>query len=158
MFDYDRYGNAFVDRRLHKLRVLITEQSDEVFVERGITAPSACVSVILFLQDKGNGSIAQIAEALGYSHQLINHRLQQLEKAGFTTRFADPRDKRKWRIKLTTRGLREAERVEEALPLIARAFDDLFSDLDVDLTLKLKDLHSALSKQPIGNRIKAETQ
>jgi DNA-binding MarR family transcriptional regulator len=154
MFDYDEYGNAFVDMRLHRLRVLITEQCDDLFLERGISAPSAAVSVLLFLSQKGHANITQIANALSYSHQLINHRLGQLEKAGFIQRFADVRDKRRWLIKLTAIGRKEARKIDQALPEIAHAFDDLFEKLGVDLSRTLNEIHKSLSRETLSERLK----
>jgi len=152
-FDYDRFGAAFVDMRLHRLRVLITEQSDELFRERGIEASSAAASVLLLLLERKHASITQIAEALGYSHQLINHRLKQLEALGLLARIVDARDRRKWLVKLTAKGRAEANRVAGILPLIASAFDALFARAGIDLSAALEDARADLVSTSLSARV-----
>ena len=155
-FDYDRFGSAFVDMRLHRLRVLITEQSDELFRERGIEASSAAASVLLLLLERQHASITQIADALGYSHQLINHRLKQLESLGQITRITDTRDRRKWLVKLTAKGRTEAQKVAETLPLIASAFDALFERAGVNLSSALEEARAELAATPLTTRLQSQ--
>lgn len=151
-FDYDRYGSAFVDMRLHKLRSLMTSQFDILFEEHGIQIPSACVSVILFLAHGHRASIAQIAESTGYSHQLISQRLSLLESLSLAKRVQDPRDGRKWLIALTKKGRVQAERVEDFLSIARHVVDDLFVEIDVDLDRVLIAASDAMKRKPLSVR------
>lgn len=157
MFNYDEYGNVFIDMRLHRLRVLITEQCDDFFMGRGISTSSANVSVMLFLKERGQASIAQIAESLGYSHQLINHRLRQLEKQGYLGRHTDARDSRKWLIRLTPAGLEEATLIQNVLPEMGSVFDRLFEDIDPAFCETVDKFIQALSAQTVSQRADADS-
>lgn len=157
MFEYQHYGSAFFDMRLHKLRVLITEQMDRALLERDISPPSSAISVMLYLADIPHASIARIADALGYSHQLIAHRLKQLEKLGLIVRFVDASDRRKSLIELTPKGRVEAEKINALMPDIAKAFDDIFERLGTNLSNRIDDVRSELITLPLHDRLSAET-
>ena len=152
-FQYETHGNVFLARRLHKLRELITDQSDEVFIIEGITAPSHTVSVLLYLGQVKDSSISKVADRLGYSHQLINHRLLQLMEMGFIERLQVPRDRRRCLVSLTQKGKSEVHKVESALPKISGAFDQLFKELGVDLGETLYEALQFLTSRPIADRI-----
>ena len=152
-FDYQPYGAAFFDRHLHKLRELITLQSDELFSALGISAPSPTVSTLLHLLANGSASIARLSDDLGYSHQLISQRLAQLSDMGFIERSADPRDKRKKLIRLTRRGRNEAERVDRALPRLAKAIESVFEEIESDVQASVRGMRAALQDQSIVERV-----
>lgn len=155
-FRYERHGSVFLARRLHKLRELITDQSDEVFIHEGITAPSHCVSVLLYLNQTRNCSISKIADKLGYSHQLINYRLTQLTDLGFVERIQDDRDRRRRLMSLTKKGRSEVHKIETALPKIAATFDHLFEDIGVELNEALSLAFQQLKDRPLVDRIQSE--
>jgi len=152
-FDYQPHGAAFFDRHLHKLRELITLQSDELFSALGISTPSPAVSTLLYLLANGSASIARLSDDLGYSHQLISQRLAQLSDMGFIERSADPRDKRKKLIKLTRRGRNEAQRVDDALPKLAKAIEGVFDEIESDVQIAVRAMHAALNNKSIVERV-----
>ena len=152
-FDFTAWGSAFVDARLHKLRETITRQSDLLFQEQGVEIPSSCTSVVLFLAPERRASIAQIADALGYSHQLINQRLAQLEAQAFVERRSDQRDRRRRLIALTAAGRRQAQLLEALLPRVAMAFQRLFDEIGVDLEQGLSSCMDALHARPLTRRV-----
>lgn len=154
MFDFNTHKNAFVDSRLHKLRVLITEQSDELFLQVGIQVSSSCISILLYLLKESQRNIAQIANALGYSHQLIAHRLKSLEKNDFVKRSVDCRDRRKLLISLTADGEEEAKKISEILPVISTVFENIFRDLDLNFVEELANLQAQLQEKSLGERSK----
>jgi DNA-binding MarR family transcriptional regulator len=157
-FNFDSYGSAFLAMRLHRLRVLITAQSDELFLEQGVVVPSHCVSVVLLVARKNRVSIAQIADMLGYSHQLINQRLSQLEAMSLTKRRDHVRDKRKCMIELTAKGRREAAALEATLPLASRAFEEMFLEIGIDLERALRAATEALAARSLGARVASLSQ
>ena len=152
-FDYDRYGNAFLAMRLHRLRSKVTEQCDVMFAENGLRIPTACVSVMLFLAETNRTSIATIAKETGYSHQLVTQRLAQLEALKMVERFENVADRRKWNIRLTRRGHTEAAKILEFLDHATAAFSNLFDELGADLDHLLTEADRLLDVRPLGERI-----
>lgn len=152
-FDFDQYGNAFVAMRLHRVRTIMSEQFDKLFEQHGINIPTACISVLLFLAQEGRASIAGIARSTGYSHQLINQRLLQLERLSLVVRSDDKRDGRKRIVHLTREGKREAVKVETFLDTANLALDDLFAELDINLYELLAKTENALESHPLTSRV-----
>ncbi len=157
MFNYVQYGNAFLDMRLHQLRVLLTEQTDDIFEKNGIAVASSSVSVVLFLFENSSGSAAKLASSLGYSHQLISHRITQLEAASLVERFPDDQDRRKSVIKLTPLGKKEAKKIKKILPAVAYAIDSALGSSNLNLSAKLADLHQTFVQTSIGERIEQQS-
>lgn len=145
--------SAFLAMHLHHLRKLITRQSDRLFADQGIRAPSSCVSVLMTLDDAGPGSIAYLADSLGYSHQLISQRLSKLEDLGFIEKRPDPADQRKSVVGLTDAGKEQAALINEVLPMAAAAFDQVFDALGVDLCDAATRAHALLTANPLTDRV-----
>lgn len=157
-FEYDKYGSAFLDMRLHKLRIQITDQMDFAFETHGIDIPSTCISLVLYLLERPTASIAQLAEGTNYSHQLINQRLTQLEALSFSKRVPDTRDRRRMLITLTPVGIKQARKLENFLTITSDVFDDIFEEIGIDLQAAVTAARAAISTRSILNRINAQPQ
>lgn len=151
-FDFNDYGMTFLARYLHRLRVAISEQSDEVFESAGLTVPSHCSSLLLLLEQHGRAPITRLADALGYSHQLVNQRLAILQKHRFIRRSKDPNDRRRTLVVLTKRGLEEAAKAKVALRRIDRGLQHLIDEIDVDLKRLLEAARVSLDENRIAER------
>lgn len=151
-FDFDAYGSAFLATRLHKLRVLISDQCEDLFAARDIMIPSSCVSISLVLGKIGPASITKIASATTYSHQLVSQHLIKMENLDLIGRQPDPRDSRRLQISLTAKGQSEVDKLGEALQELATLFDGLFTELDCDLQNVLIEATHSLEKAPLDQR------
>lgn len=130
------HQDAFLAMYLHRLRRLVSMQCDVLFDEYGIRAPSHATSVFLYLLERRRASITELADALNYSHQLMNQRLGVLEDLGLIERLPDPKDGRKVLFRLTRRGSAEANRIAKVIPIAAAAIEDLFAEMGVNLREK----------------------
>lgn len=151
-FDFDAYGSAFLATRLHKLRVLISDQCEDLFADHNIIIPSSCVSISLVLGQIGPTSITKIASATTYSHQLVSQHLVKMENLDLIERQSDPRDNRRLLISLTPKGKEEVQKLDEALRKLAKLFDNLFVELDCDLKNTLIKATYSLNKVPLNRR------
>ena len=151
-FEYERYGSAFLDMRLHRLRSTITEQLDVLFLQNDIGIPSTCISTILFLDQVKCANISQIAKATGYSHQLINQRLAQLESLSLVNRLEDVLDRRKLSLALTNKGKKEAKKVDVLLEQAGRLINDLYEEIEINLDRVLVAAQQALDDNPLYAR------
>lgn len=143
-FDFDSYGMGFLARHLHRLRVIISEQSDEVFVEMGVSVPSHCASLMLFLDECGGAPVMKTAEALGYSHQLVNQRIGILEKHECAAKYIDPDDRRRSLVRLTAAGRKQTRLVRKAMPLIDIGLRDALAPHDKKMQQHLIDVRESL--------------
>jgi len=148
-FDFDAFGKTFLAGHLHRLRTLISAQSDAVFEQFDIVFPSHCASLMLLIEEHKCAPVMAIAESLGYSHQLINQRISILEKAGCLQKSRDPNDRRKSIISLTRRGRLQAKKVREALSAIDAGIKSLCTEISIDLLLTMKEARQLLLSRPL---------
>lgn len=151
-FDFDSYGSAFLARNFHKVRALLSEQSDDIFKEVGASIPSHCASLVLFLHDNKQAPVMKIAAALDYSYQLINQRLAILEKQGCVEKFPDPADRRRTLVTLSKRGKNEVTKIRRALKIIDCGIDNLLFEMNVNLLQDSARAANALMSTPLSRR------
>lgn len=156
-FDFDKYGSAFLAMRLHRLRLVITAQSDVLLEQLDIRVPSSCVSVVLFLKERKAASISQIAAGTDYSHQLISQRLAQLEKLKLINRDSNELDGRKLLIRLTKKGENQAVQLEKMIEVSAEIMNGIYSEIDCDLDEVLDNATSLLKNKPMAERARLMT-
>lgn len=152
-FDFDAHGSAFLARNLHRLRRLVTEQSDAMFEDAEIDVPSSCVSTMLLLARERPSSIAAVAAGTGYSHQLVSQRLALLERLGLVRATPNARDRRKRNIALTESGAAQAQLIAEFLQSAGAAFEDLEREIGIDLSDAVGRAAEALARRPLRARI-----
>lgn len=143
---------------LHRLRRLLTIQTDQLFEKHGVLLPSSCVSIMLYLYEHQHASITELSEQLDYSHQLINQRLGILLSIDLVAKNADPRDRRRSRITLTRRGKNQARKLLELMPVTADAFATLIGETGTDLVEILTQTRKSLERRPLVSRVKESGQ
>jgi DNA-binding MarR family transcriptional regulator len=151
-FDYDKYGDAFLAMHLHRLRVLITAQCDKLNEGRGIVTPSACTSTLMFLGEHESASLSELAEELGYSHQLTNQRVVLLTRLKLVRRVTDARDRRKVRVTLTALGAEEVEKIHGVVRDSAVVFSKLFDEIGFNVRDALIRAEQLLGERSIAAR------
>lgn len=151
-FDFEDYGMTFFARDLHRLRIVISEQSDDIFDEAGASIPSHCASLILILDDYDEAPVMKLAAALGYSHQLLNQRIKILEKNGCVRKHLDPNDRRRTLVSLTKHGRSEAAKVRNALPIIDAGIRNAVLKHNADIQQTVKNVRLALLASSLSDR------
>lgn len=154
-FNFDDYGLTFLARHLHRLRVVISEQSDAIFAQEDISVPSHCSSLIVFLHEHGEISVMKIANALGYSHQLVMQRIALLQMQNLVSKRRDPTDRRRSLISLNSTGQLEAKRVLTALPIIDAGIASVLSEVESRLQDELPYIREALLQRSLSERGRA---
>ena len=145
---------AFVSNKLLRLVDLIAEQGDDLLREAEITIPSRAVGCTLFIGDKGQVSLADIAKALDEPHQLPAQRVESLIQLGLLERRDDPKDGRRKVLRLTKNGKAQYQRLRVRLAEIEQAFTDLYDEIDYDLSAILDRVIDALHRTPLLERIR----
>lgn len=150
-----RTGSAFLARRLYQLADIIAEQGEGFLADLDVPLGSRYVSVIHLLRARHRTSIADIAEALGLSHQLCTQRITALKAQGFVRDQRDPDDGRKLQLILTDEGLVVADKLAMALVTAEQTYADLFEEIGVDLFAATSDAMTALTRRSLQSRIKS---
>lgn len=145
-------GPAFLGARAQRLADLISDQGDAFFREAGIVIPVRTVSTVLYLRQQGPSSLVQIAAALGEPHQVTAKRTARLQALSMVSCKVDPNDKRRKLFRLTRKGNRESDLIDERCKDAIRIFETLNRDLNLHLGHALDAAHAALSRQPMVSR------
>ncbi|MFC2950659.1 MarR family winged helix-turn-helix transcriptional regulator [Marinicaulis aureus] len=143
-----------MSNKLLRLVDLIALQGDELLRDAQITIPSRAVACTLFIGDKGQVSLADIAEALDEPHQLSAQRVESLIQLGLLERRNDPNDGRRKVLSLTKKGKIQYRLLLVRLEEIERAFTDLYAEINHDLPAILESAIDALHRNPLLERIR----
>ncbi|MEZ5953128.1 MAG: winged helix DNA-binding protein [Hyphomonas sp.] len=145
---------AFVSNKLLRLVDLIADQGDDLLREADITVPARAVACTLFIGDKGQVSLADIAKALDEPHQLSAQRVEGLIELGLLERRDDPKDRRRKVLRLTKSGKAQYQRLLVRLAEIEQALTELYAEIDHDLPAILDRAIDALRRTPLLERIR----
>lgn len=143
---------AFLGHMANRLDSLIGRQSEAMLAEAGAKTPRRSVSVMLFLLQHGDASIADMARRDGQSHQLIASRIGPLETLGLIVTMADPDDERRKLCRLTPQGRDDAQIVAQVARKIAVSLTALNREIGFDLMGAIEAAEKSLSKVPLYER------
>ena len=138
--------------RVKQLQDRLAEQMEDAMAQFGLGIAGKTTGIVQLLYSEGPASTAQIAQRLRYSHQLAAQRLSWLLEHGMAIADADKNDRRRQIIKLTKRGLAQAEKLQRFLPQLRDAYADLFEELGFDLDAAIVQANSALDATPLTVR------
>jgi len=137
-FFYDSpHKAAFLANMAGRLKDQICDYSQQQFDRLQLVIPVGDVSLVMFVKQTKSASIAEIAEALNYSHQRVAARINALIELKCLTRTVDKRDQRRKVISLTRSGIQQATKIEKYHQKAAKVFEQLFKSIDCDLMAKL---------------------
>jgi DNA-binding MarR family transcriptional regulator len=121
--------------------------------QTGVTAAATSTAILAFVARREEAPLADIAQALGYTHQAVAKAVDILEQDGLMESRASDKDLRKRLVSLTRKGKREAELVGEVAERAAQAFEEVFSEIGVDLFNALRAFETALDRRPLEGRL-----
>jgi DNA-binding MarR family transcriptional regulator len=146
---------AFIAHQLQNLADLISEQGKMVLENADLPFPPRAVSTVLLIGERGEVSIAEIANALRQPHQLVTQRVEVLIALGTVERLDDPRDGRRKILRLTPQGAAQFVRMQDSLEKVSRAFGDLFEEIGCDLPGSAQRVAQALEERSVHERVRS---
>jgi len=144
---------SFLGRLSEALSQRIEEQTRPLFDDMGITVPVRSCSLLAALEAAGEATAAELARALGQSHQLVIQKCPALLRLGVITQHADPADARRKIFRLTAEGRRQQDRIEAYSVRISEVYRDLFDEVGDVHSAILRALN-ALADKPLAERFK----
>jgi DNA-binding MarR family transcriptional regulator len=144
---------TFLGRLSEALSQRIEEQTRPLFDEAGITVPVRSCSLLTALLEAGEASAADLARALGQSHQLVIQKCPALLRLGLITQHADPADARRKIFRLTDAGRDQLARIDAYSVRITEVYRALFEEVGDVHGAILKAL-KALADKPLSERVK----
>lgn len=144
--------NAYVAKRAKDFNLLVARQAEEIYHERGMIFPVYTSSTLDLVGRMAPVSQSDLQAELDQPHQLIAHRLTELEKLGLIKRASDPSDKRRRLISLTHLGKRQFSILQIFTSEASYVFDQLFEELEANLSEVLGRAISSLKRVPLDQR------
>jgi DNA-binding MarR family transcriptional regulator len=145
-------NKAFMSKRLFDLHLLIQKQAVEIYQAKGMIFPITVSSTILFIASVNGATLTQSAKALGLPHQLIAQRMKILLKLKLVTSSPDSNDKRRTLYKLTKVGKEQLVLLDGYCSEAAIAFNDLSTELELDLHQVISQACEALEAKTFAQR------
>lgn len=144
---------TFLGRLSEALSQRIEEQTRPLFDDAGITIPVRSCSLLTALDAAGEATAAELARALGQSHQLVVQKCPALLRLGVITQHADPADARRKIFRLTDRGRDQLRRLDAYGARIAEVYRTLFEEVG-DVHGAIRKALNALADKPLAERIR----
>lgn len=143
---------SFLGRLSEALSTRIEEQTRPLFDAAGIVVPVKSCSLLTAIGQAGEASAADLARALGQSHQLVVQKCPALLRLGLVTQHADPADARRKVFRLTDAGRDQLARIAAYSQRIGGVYRRLFEEVGDVHGAILKTLE-ALADRPLTERI-----
>ena len=139
--------------RAKQLAERLYDQMADALPEKGLNIASKTMGIVQLLYSEGPKSQADIADRLRYSHQLTAQRLAWLYEHDFAVSERDKKDARRRLVRLTPAGLSEGEKLQLFLPELRIAYEDLFTEIRIDLDAAIQKADRALEHRPLKDRM-----
>lgn len=146
-------SGAFAANKMTRLTDLINDQGTKLLKDADLTLPPRAVSTVLLIGEHGKISAADIAKELSQPHQLVTQRIELLINLNLLQRLDDPKDGRRKIIALTIKGKREFQILDKRLAEAANAFEDLYNEIETNLSTITMRAIEALENKSLLSRI-----
>ena len=148
----ESFAPAFLGMRMGRLVDDIIAAGNVLAGEMEIALPVRSMSLITLLA-AGDHSVTELAQAVGQTHAAVIKNMKPLEAAGLVTKGSDASDGRRKPWTLTREGRAVAKRLQPLLQAGAAAFEELFSEIGVDLYAAVRRTEAALEQRNMTRRL-----
>jgi DNA-binding MarR family transcriptional regulator len=149
-------SRSFIGKQADDLGQLIKAQIQPLLQQLGIIVPVKSCSIIHYLYQSDDNSLADLAKQLQQSHQLVKQKLPRLIDLGLVIKIKDQQDKRRTIYRLTEAGRAQAALLEENSLL--HVYEDLSREIGANLYQVLNDAIDSLKRKDLLSRFEALKQ
>ncbi|WP_347220065.1 MarR family transcriptional regulator [Chryseobacterium sp.] len=155
-FDFIKeLGYKALDSRLKRISDRMSHDVRKFYKEFGIDVEPNWYLVFMLLQKRGEVSITDIAEPLGYSHPSVVVIVRKMTEKGYLTIQKDNEDKRKQMISLSTKAIEMLPQLEQVWDSCEKAILKLLTE-DLSVFSYLDAIDQELHNESFHNRFKKE--
>ncbi|RXM53053.1 MULTISPECIES: MarR family winged helix-turn-helix transcriptional regulator [unclassified Chryseobacterium] len=155
-FDFIKeLGYKALDSRLKRISDRMSHDVRKFYKEFGIDVEPNWYLVFMLLQKKGEISITDIAEPLGYSHPSVVVIVKKMTEKGYLVIKKDSEDKRKQMISLSSKAIGILPQLEKVWDSCEKAILKLLSE-DLSILSYLNTIDEELKNESFHNRFKNE--
>lgn len=155
-FDFIKeLGYKALDSRLKRISDRMSHDVRKFYKEFGIDVEPNWYLVFMLLQKKGEISITDIAEPLGYSHPSVVVIVKKMNESGYLIIKKDKVDKRKQIISLSPKALEMLPQLEQIWDSCEKAILKVLSE-DLSILTYLDHIDQELKNESFHHRFKQE--
>jgi DNA-binding MarR family transcriptional regulator len=149
----DELGPGYINLVVRRLGQRIAGAGDAYMRQTGLKTSATSTAILAYVARHDLTPIADVAQALGYSHQAVAKAAEAMGKSGLMQSRATAEDLRKRLLSLTDKGRQEAEMVDAVAMRAAAVFGEVFDEIGVDVFNALRALETALDRRPLVGRL-----
>ncbi|HAY3536314.1 MarR family transcriptional regulator [Elizabethkingia anophelis] len=150
-------GYKALDSRLKRISDRMSHDVRKLYKEIDIDIEPNWYLIVMLLQNRGEISIADIAESLGYSHPSVVVIVKKMSEKDYLHMQKDKDDKRKQLVSLSSKATEILPELELIWQSCESAILKLLSD-DLSIFSFLDDIDAELKANSFYNRFKQEYQ
>ncbi|AYZ11808.1 MarR family transcriptional regulator [Chryseobacterium arthrosphaerae] len=155
-FDFIKeLGYKALDSRLKRISDRMSHDVRKFYKEFGIDVEPNWYLVLMLLQKKGEISITDIAEPLGYSHPSVVVIVKKMTDKGYLLIKKDRTDKRKQIISLSPKAIEMLPQLEKIWDSCEKAILQLLSE-DLTILSYLDSIDQELKSETFYNRFRQQ--
>lgn len=155
-FDFIKeLGYKALDSRLKRISDRMAHDVRKFYKEFGIDVEPNWYLVFMLLQQRGEISITDIAEPLGYSHPSVVIIVKKMTEKGYLVIKKDNTDKRKQMISLSPKAIEMLPQLEQIWDSCEKSILKLLSE-DLSIFSYLDAIDQELKEESFHNRFKKE--
>lgn len=155
-FDFIKeLGYKALDSRLKRISDRMSHDVRKFYKEFGIDVEPNWYLVFMLLQKKGEISITDIVEPLGYSHPSVVAIVKKMSESGYLIIKKDSADKRKQIISLSPKAIDMLPQLKQIWDSCEKAILKVLSE-DLLILTYLDDIDQKLKNESFHHRFKQE--
>jgi|GEM_PF-3848555 len=150
-------NNAFIGSKIRKVGENLSAQVAKVLREHSSEIDPRAIPVLNILNSKGNASISELGDQIGFTHPAIIQLVTKLERDKIVISNKSISDKRLTILELTSKGKEIFKKLEPVIADIDEIIESMLIDIDMNLPFSLLQLDVALKSGVLIKKLKEKT-
>jgi DNA-binding MarR family transcriptional regulator len=144
-------GNAGIGARLRRVSDRIDRDASAVYAHLGIKFEQRWMGVIRLLDERGEMTVGELADALSITQPSVSQTLRSLKTAKLISELSDRQDRRRHIQRLTKLGKEFVDQVRPVWSALIEATRELDRE-GIDLITPLDQLENLLDRKSLFDR------
>jgi DNA-binding MarR family transcriptional regulator/N-acetylglutamate synthase-like GNAT family acetyltransferase len=148
-------GMMAIGSRLRLLTEKITEDAAAIYQLYGVELQPKWFPVFHLLI-QGEHTITGIAQAISHSHPSVSKIVDEMTEKGIVSSSSDKKDGRKTIVKLTTKGVKLAEKIQDQYVDVNAAVEDILNSTRNNLWKAIEEWEFVLEQKSLLRRVQEQ--
>jgi N-acetylglutamate synthase-like GNAT family acetyltransferase/DNA-binding MarR family transcriptional regulator len=150
---YSQTGKMAIGTRLRKLGESITEDAAHIYKLYDVQLQPRWFPVFYVLSQSSYMSITVIANEIRHSHVSVVQIVREMKKKGLVIDKMDSTDARKTLVALSSKGRKEAEKIQDQYKDVGDAVEAMFTQTTYDLWKAIEEWEHLLEQKTLLKRV-----